>query len=93
MTVEEQFILAIYAIVVTIGLAATVYSLVLAKRTVKALGLIAEARLVMAVDASVKRVLDEADAIVEVAKAKTKAAPRKRAPAAKKVVAAPRKAK
>lgn len=91
MTVEAQFLLALYALAVTVGFGLVVYALMDAKRTIRMLGLAAEARQVLnKVEESVKKTIAEADEIISEAKRKVKTAPKTRAATQKAAAKSPR---
>lgn len=93
MTVETQFLLAMYSIVVTICFGFVAYSLFEAKRTIRLVGLAAKAKeAVRSFEASTQQLIAEAEEIVRKAKAKTEAEAKPR-PAPRKAVTATRKAK
>lgn len=86
MTVEAQFLLALYSIIVTVGLIAAVYALIDAKRTINMVGLAAKAKKDAACfEESVRKTMAEADAIVLKAKTKTQTEPKTRAATQKAV--------
>lgn len=79
MTVELQYLLALYALAVTIGLGILIGALLNAHRAIKLMGLAAEARQAIGkVEESVKKTIDEAEEIIKQAKAKVKTTPKTR---------------
>lgn len=90
MSVEVQFLLALYSLAVTVGLGLVVYALMDAKRTIRLLGLAAEAKNAVAkCEESVKKTIAEAEEIIKKAEGKIKSAPKR--PAAKKPAVTQRK--